>query len=283
MIIHLYIYFSELFKHRAEYGSLSLRAKYGSLSLIALFVPLLSLSMALQRGGFVPTPSSPYGEKKPLRVCSSPAKQPLDGLSSRGLFAKPWSPFAFGCCSLEQPATKGKTGLVGVSLGENLLGPRRPAPAYEGLDGVGTKPPLCKAIEGEILSPLLFQRTGSEQRPLFPFCLWLLAVPTNSNQRQRGRESYEGLDGFSLGENLLGLDGVGTKPPAIEGEILSPTFVPTNRERAKLSPSMASLREGSLQSHRAPRRPGPAYEAPCSLFVGTKAREGLSSNGVRAS
>ncbi len=45
-------------------------------------------------------------------------------------------------------------------------GPRRPAPAYEGLDGVGTKPSRREAIEGERFSPtrfspqLLFERTA---------------------------------------------------------------------------------------------------------------------------
>jgi hypothetical protein len=71
-------------------------------------------------------------------------RAPRRPLFERPLFQRlrgPFFSFAFGCCSSDQRA------------GAKLLGPRRPAPAYEGLDGVGTKPPLCKAIEGELRSP----------------------------------------------------------------------------------------------------------------------------------
>jgi hypothetical protein len=50
----------------------------------------------------------------------------------------------------------------------------------------------------------------------------------------------------------LGLDGVGTKPPAIEGEILSPTFVPTNRELCSLEEKLGLLRNENLPKRFSP-------------------------------
>jgi hypothetical protein len=168
------------------------------------------LSSLFQRAGFVKRPTSPFSlwsnqrqreerREKPSRGFAywySAPQRGLVGVSLVFVVVRSLFHLCFCLCrnmvSIVNPISgksKGKRQEKSneqralfarreVGFGENLLG----------LDGVGTKPPLCKAIEGEILSPTT-QRESPPRWPLFERAL--CALP------QMGRAAIEPLVGLS--------------------------------------------------------------------------------------
>jgi hypothetical protein len=118
-------------------------------------------------------------------------------------------------------------------------GPRRPAPAYEGLDGVGTKSPLCKAIEGERFSPNPTSLRAN--RALCSFFVFVF-VPTRSlfvGTKVGFATQRESPPRWPLFERAL--------CKAIEPQEILSKRNPTTKVGERISPSMAG------GGHRAPR------------------------------